>query len=181
MIGLVWRRALLVYFSLFLIIFVFCVFCVFMSSFVPQPNTLSPDRLADKIFSPFQDSHFFNNQLNISKYYHQSNFFNIVRNQPDSSRLSTIHFNSRSIFKNLDQIKNLLFSLNFPFDIIAISETWLKYDNPLTQQFIANHITHKNCGGAAMYIHDSLQFSSTEDRHLESAICESIFRWNRNS
>ena len=148
-----------------------------------------PDRLTDTIFSPFlnysddhtsnidPDQQFFKNSLNISNYYHPSDLSNKINTQLGNS-FSSIHFNSRSFFKNIDQIKILLFSLHFSFDVIAVTETWLKYDSPLVEipgyTFVSNHRRFKGGGGVALYIRDGLQFEMIYSLTLQFA---NLFLW----
>ena len=45
------------------------------------------------------------------------------------SGISFIHFNARGLRTNFNKIENLLNEFESPFDVIAISETWLEYDD----------------------------------------------------
>ena len=46
----------------------------------------------------------------------------------DCGSMSFVHFNSRSLNVNFENICNYIDSLNIAFDIIAVSETWVKTD-----------------------------------------------------
>ena len=76
-----------------------------------------------------------------------------------------IHFNARSLNTNFDKIRDYVYELKIPFDIIAIPETWLQSDectNMLLAGYRVIHITRKNMkrGGVAIYVNDSISFKS---------------------
>ena len=50
-------------------------------------------------------------------------------NNNRSNKLSVIHFNARSLKANLSKIKDTIRSMEYKFQIIAISETWLNENN----------------------------------------------------
>ena len=45
------------------------------------------------------------------------------------NKLSSIHFNARSLKANVSKIKDTIRSMEYKFQIIAISETWLNENN----------------------------------------------------
>ena len=61
-------------------------------------------------------------------FYHLEDEFNEKINE-DPVEFSTIHFNSRSMTKNFDQITAYLSSLSHNFSAIALTETWLSPNN----------------------------------------------------
>ena len=87
-----------------------------------------------------------------------------------SSNLSVIHFNTRSLNKNLNKIEELL-NLSIKPDIIAISESKLNDTNlqhVLRIDYTILHTNSLSCAGvAALYISNNLQFSKME--HLSFA------------
>ena len=40
------------------------------------------------------------------------------------SNFSLVNFNCRSMARNFDKVKDSVKGLDFPFDVIAVSETW---------------------------------------------------------
>ena len=106
-----------------------------------QQNGASQDRLEDLHFDGFAigetlfgnedldpDANFFQNFSNLqSKYYDIDEFVSKFKDvNASEAPFSSIHFNSRSVQKNFDQISNFLNLLEFDFDVIGLSETWLK-------------------------------------------------------
>ena len=52
------------------------------------------------------------------------NLKNILNKKEVSYNFSLVHFNCRSMASNFDKVKDSLKGLDFPFDVIAVSETW---------------------------------------------------------
>ena len=97
-------------------------------------------------------------ELPSSKYYSLTDFNDISnRTKP---RISLVHFNLRSLSKNLDQLNEFLSVLDTTPDIIAISETKLNNNTvsnieiPLYEFIQDNSIT--NAGGTAVYFSKGL-------------------------
>ena len=97
--------------------------------------------------------------------WHSKNFVNA------SSNLSIIHFNTRSLNKNLNKIEELLNLLRIKPGVIAISESKLNDTNlqhVLLTDYTILHTNSLSCaGGAALNKSNNLQFSKME--HLSSA------------
>ena len=68
------------------------------------------------------ESNFFMNVNNNCCYYTEDQFKNNIKLD---HCISIIHFNSRSLYANLTLIKDYLRQFTIPFNVIAISETWL--------------------------------------------------------
>ena len=47
----------------------------------------------------------------------------------DTKGISIIHINCRSLYANFEKLKILLDNLDFVFDVIALTETWINEDN----------------------------------------------------
>ena len=43
---------------------------------------------------------------------------------------SVLHLNARSLNRNFDSVKDLLLSLDYPFTVIGITESWLTTHSP---------------------------------------------------
>ena len=83
--------------------------------------------------------------------------------QKGHSNFSLVHFNCRSMASNLDKLKDSVQGLDFHFDVIAVSETWLK-DNATNSSYSLDGYSSFQCsrlnktgGGVALYINEMLQ------------------------
>ena len=82
----------------------------------------------------------------------------------DKTNFSIIHFNTRSLIRNFDQLNLLLRNLNMPFSVIGVSETWLtdctaEHVNIRGYNFVSNHRKSKTGGGVGIYLQNGLQTS----------------------
>ena len=90
-----------------------------------------------------------------SQYYTHKEFINNIQNK--NKCFSIIHINIRSISKNFDNLIILLDSLNYEFDIIAISESWINDNNTFIYNihnynaYVSNR-KHKHACGVLFYI-----------------------------
>lgn len=66
------------------------------------------------------DKNFLCNIISNGQYYSEEQF---NRSFETKDTLSIIYFNSRSLYKNFDNIKEYLQSFSQPFSVIAVSET----------------------------------------------------------
>uniref|UniRef100_A0A8C6M4T9 Reverse transcriptase domain-containing protein n=1 Tax=Nothobranchius furzeri TaxID=105023 RepID=A0A8C6M4T9_NOTFU len=74
-----------------------------------------------------------------------------------------VHFNSRSLYANFQFIKAYIAQFNQPFDVIAISETWIntgKEEDFEMKGYELLHLdrTNKKGGGVALYVDKNLRF-----------------------
>ena len=69
------------------------------------------------------DNNFFDTINNNCRYYTDDQYNKMIKS---NGKLSIIHFNSRSLYANFNNIKDYLHRFSEPFNIIAISETWIK-------------------------------------------------------
>ena len=107
--------------------------------------------------------------------YHCSDTFNDLTKNIDQNNLSLIHFNSRSLNKNIDSITDYLKTLNHKFPLIAFSETWLNDSNSLPSLNNINgyraaghsHRKFKRGGGVALYVSNELNFKIRNDLNLK--------------
>ena len=80
------------------------------------------------------------------------------------------HLNIRSIPEHFIELTSYLDSLDIVFQIIAISETWLKPYH--TEYIIPNYSIEKDIrffkrgGGVSLYLHCSLQYKLRNDKKL---------------
>ena len=104
------------------------------------------------------DTNFFNAINTNCKYYTENN----LKYNKDKG-LSLIHFNARSLKKNLNSIEHCINSLPIKFDIIAISENWLDSRTVDLYNLNGYEVTHilrnnKIGGGCSIYVHKSIEF-----------------------
>lgn len=106
------------------------------------------------------NNNFFNTISTRCDYYTVEQF---VKSENIQKGLSFIHFNARSLKANFDKIRDYITELNTPFDIIAISETWLDSEDCSDillngYDVIYRNRNNKKGGGVAIYVNVSIEF-----------------------
>ena len=100
------------------------------------------------------------------------------------SKISIFHMNIRSLNANHDKLFQLMATLNFPFDIMALSEVWSfnisMYSSLFPDyNFFYNLPKNSSVGGVGIYIRKSFTVSPRIDLSLDSALpdnsVESLF------
>ena len=131
--------------------------------------------LNDDSFDP--DVNFFNNNIeNLNTPYisHEKiKYLNV-----NTSALSVLHLNIRSMKKNFESFKLFLSNFNFDFSIICFSETWLDDSFSLSQSLyelpkykcIHQVRSYGKEGGVSIYINNSLNFKLRPD--LKKKLCK---------
>jgi exonuclease III len=130
-----------------------------------------------------QNINYNDNDNNETCNYYYSDTFNNLTKHINEDKLSLIHFNSRSLNKNIDNITDYLKTLNHKFPLIAFSETWLNDSNssPALNSIDGYNIAHchrnfKRGGGVALYISNDLNFKIRHDLNLKNSDeYESVF------
>mgnify|MGYP002804047169 FL=1 len=156
-------------------------------------NDRDMDRLSHLKFNPFDaDSNIAltsnNENLNYSTkincdYYLPNDFSRLMKtaNIANDNIFSITHLNIRSLNNKLNSLKKLLNSLNLPFQIIGLTETWLndtnddsfKLDN---YDFVNANRTSRNGGGVGIYITKDMNFKLRRDLNTnDENIMESTF------
>ena len=98
----------------------------------------------------------------MSKYYSIDDYNRSLATNPHNI-LSIMHFNIRSLHKNIDNLKVALESLNCSPDVVCLSETWLTELNQhsyILDGYIAYHVTRPGQaarGGVSCFVKDTLQ------------------------
>ena len=98
-----------------------------------------------------------------------------------SNSFSLVHFNSRSLSHNFDNINMYLSSISHTFKIIGLTETWLNSSSPTNMysmngyKFFCNNRKNKRGGGTGLYIHNSLHCSLRKNLTVLNESFESIF------
>ena len=94
---------------------------------------------------------------------------------------SLLNCNIRSIQANFDNLEQFLNDLNYPFNIISLSETWINRSNEqisnpdLPSYSFLSQPTTQRAGGVGMYIKKGIQYSVRHD--LTSSTDESEMLW----
>ena len=123
------------------------------------------------------ENNFYMNVDNNCNYYTQDQFNRTIK--PDKS-ISIIHFNSRSLYANFTNIQKYLRKFTNPFNIIAISETWLTEERGLSfeiEGYEFNYLNRKNKrgGGVAIYVDSRLRYKIIENMTTAiDDVCECI-------
>ena len=123
------------------------------------------------------DTNFFINMNNNCSYYTEEQLNNTIMTEQG---LSIIHLNSRSLYANFESLQDLLSRLKNPFNIIAISETWLDEARGVDfnlEGYDFNFINrvNKNCGGTAIYVDNRLNYKVIENMSIAvEDVCECI-------
>ena len=161
--------------------------------------TFSLDELNKKMFIPFEmnsedeyhplfqtdpDIHYYNTistQILNSEYYLEDAFNQKIKQMSIPPKcLSMIHYNIRSIPKNLQKFEIYLETLEFQFAIIAFSETWLaessfELHDIKDYNMEHNFRTDKRGGGVCICIHNSIDYTLRKDLDIFNEIFESRF------
>ena len=134
------------------------------------------------------DINFFSNSNNVCTYYTTEQYNHNIR---ADGKLSIIHINSRSLYANFKNIKDYLHSFSQPFNIIAISETWINNERGADFEMEGYELTYNNRlnkggGGVAIYVDMNLKYKIVEamsqvvDNLLECITIEICMESKRN-
>ena len=114
-----------------------------------------------------------------SKYYAPNEF---LARKFAKSKFSILHLNIVSLQSRINELRELLALLNYPFDLIAISETKLKTDCDIAVNIdldgydFEKTTTDTFFGGVAIYIRKSLKYSVRKELSFSNKnMAESIF------
>ena len=100
---------------------------------------------------------FFNSVVNNTCSY----FNNVIYNKDSAPFL--FHFNCGSLGSKFDDLENYISSLTFQFDVIALSETWLKADTNIVLYQLGDYYMYlldrvcRNGGGVAIYVKNTFR------------------------
>lgn len=101
-------------------------------------------------------------------------------NSCSSKAFSLLNCNIRSIQANFDNLVQLLRDLNYPFNIISLSKTWLRSSEKICNldlpgySFLSQSTTLR-AGGVGLYIKNGIQYSVRHDS--TSSTYESEMLW----
>lgn len=95
------------------------------------------------------------------------------------NKFSVFHCNVRSLRRNLNNLVTYIARLDFGFDIIALSETWLKADETFSMQGFRLLSQPRNSrargGGVALFIRDNNACNVLLDASVTNATIETLF------
>ena len=125
-------------------------------------------------------NHLLNNNLKCD-YYMEKTFNDMFHNRlRDQSIFSLFHLNIRSAPKNLDKLEQYLTNLTIQFDVIGLTETWLKDSNK--DRYVLKDYSQENVvrsekigGGVSLCIKNHLQYKVRGDLTVISENIESLF------
>ena len=87
--------------------------------------------------------------------------------------LSLLHLNSRSLFKNFDDLQTFLATLDYQFSVIGISETWLHSNSPplnlINYNMLRSDRKEGRGGGVALYVHEHINYIIRPNIHIDGA------------
>ncbi|XP_042076683.1 uncharacterized protein LOC106633234 [Haplochromis burtoni] len=106
------------------------------------------------------DCNFFNNKTNECNYYTNEQ---LKKEFKVEQGITMVHFNSRSLYANFQSIKDYITQFEQPFNVIAISETWItpgKEEDFKINGYEFLHVDriNKKGGGVALYIDKNLKY-----------------------
>ena len=76
--------------------------------------------------------------VNKCKYYAEDSFIGLA---DEPIQFSLIHLNIRSLRKNFGVLTSYISPLNFRFDVIALTETWLKEKDDVNSFQLPNYMS----------------------------------------
>ena len=148
------------------------------SEFLSNVPSFNLQSLLDQLpGQQFSVDSFLNDSIE-SKYYTPAQF---ISAKIKKNRFSIIHLNISSLKAHLDELKTLLKLLDHPFDVICLTETRIRTEEPLFNvqidgyQFFSTP-TLTQCGGAGIYVKTGLDPSKIKEFSIsEHNVSESIF------
>ena len=152
-----------------------------------MPFDLDDDKLAnvehDSDIDP--DIHYFGQQpelMNLnSNYYLEDGFSKYISQLQGKEKqcISLIHANIRSINSNISKFHSYLCNLNFSFNFIGLTETWLREDTDLYSMegysMVNNVRCEKQGGGVSLLIQDHIPYKVRGDLSTMHDDIECIF------
>ena len=99
--------------------------------------------------------------------------------QQSSKNHSAPYSNIGSMSKHLDSLNQMLCDLNYPFNLISISETWLKPDNHLNFDLsgytFLSQPSLQRVGGVGMFINSHQKYHARFDLCTCKDECETLW------
>ena len=170
-------------------------------SAITSNSTMSLNYLSDKLFMPFElndsehlagscnedidpDIQFFNTfNQNITRcnYQTQESFTKEICTSAVKQKVfSLCHINIRSIRKNISALENYIDMLQYDFQIIGLSETWLSNNDCGLYNLQGFHMIekHRSCqsgGGVAICLKSEIEYKTRTDLDIFDDHIESVY------
>ena len=131
----------------------------------------------DGIIFPFQDDCLNSSDNKIKEINEKCCYFSTL-DKTQANNFSILHMNVRSIKNKFDEVQNFLTRSDNQWDVISLSETWLK-DDIVKYYELENYNVFASCrregegGGTAIYVND--KYDVIERKDLESPDFEANF------
>ena len=135
------------------------------------------EQINDRITFPFQDD-CFNSSDNKIKEINEKCCYYSTLDKTQSGNFSILHINVRSIKNKFDEVQHFLTRSDNQWDVITLSETWLK-DDIVKYYELENYNVFASCrrdgegGGTAIYV--NVKYDVIERKDLESSEFEANF------
>ena len=121
------------------------------------------------------------------EYYLPEDFKKNMENVNTKEKFSLIQLNIRSISNKFDLLNNLIDTMNIPFQIIGLTETWLN-DNNMdyfalnNYEYFGSNRLNKRGGGVGIYVSNHLESKSRNDltKNIEDSIETKFIEINNN-
>ena len=120
--------------------------------------------------------------LSDSPYADTEQLSSILESHPNCPKFHIAHVNSRSLWKNHDNILTLLNCVtNNKFDVVGITETWLSVNTPThmisipNYNFVRTDRRDRHGGGVGFYVRNDIKFTIRNDLNICSDSFESMF------
>ena len=115
-----------------------------------------------------------------SNYYDEISFRKKCETIRANNYFSMVHLNIRSMAKNLGNFELYLKSLEFEFDIIGLSETWIKGQNldfSKIQGYRQEHVYRENRsgGGVSLFVKNIIDYKLRSDINILNDNLEAVF------
>ena len=151
-----------------------------------NPFELNDDEYHLPLFDTDPDLQYFNDTTFINTimkcdYFLEESFIKTCEvNKVSSNAMSIIHFNIRSLVKNLDYFKSYLSTLKHEFSFIGLTETWLTRQNADLYNIEGyKHVNlcreEKRGGGISLFISDRINVAVRQDLSLMESHIEILF------
>ena len=151
-----------------------------------NPFTLTDDMVNDPLSDLDPDQNFYSDMAthtqSLCKYYSEKTFNELAQAQflNTDNIFSLFHINTRSVPCNFSNLVAYLECLNFVFNFIGVSETWLADHNYDLYgidgyHFEENHRSSRSGGGVGLFINNSIEFLRRKDLEINNELIESVF------
>ena len=103
------------------------------------------------------ETHFYGNSALSCNYYTEDQFNTSME---VLHKMKIIHLNCRSLYANFEQIKDFLMDFKTPFEIVALSETWINENKGMDFHLVGYNLINVNRYGSVMFCVEGMGNSS---------------------